>query len=251
MAALPPRVGTGLTEIAHVVSRPSSVKTTTMGAMAAYNLAYQTCPIILVGGIVGGQGGMAPITQYLPPNADGSPAATFMPVAGGTMISQSVSMFPFANQSVAANATIQQPLTISLLMVAPVNQPGGMRAKLPTFSALQSALINHNALGGTYIVVTPACIYYNTLMTNMVDVTAEGTQKQIEFQIDFIQPLITKQAAQGAQSALLQKISNGQKIGTPAWSGQQPSSPANLPGVVGALANVETALETLGGSLSP
>lgn len=212
-----------------------------------YELAYQICPIILQGGIAAQQQGqLLPITSLWGNPTE--PFAEFLPLPGSTLISQSIGMYPFADQSVAANATIQQPLTISLVMIAPVNQPKGYLAKLMTFSALQKSLLNHNASGGTYNVATPAFIYYNLLMTSMTDISQEGENKQvqIEWQFDFIQPLITQKAAANAQNNLMQKITSGGKLTTNngqsiTWSGNQAASTATYTGVT-------AALQTFGGT---
>lgn len=247
---------------------------TAIGSRAQFDLAFQIAPIILKGGIASNvQGGLLPINQLTPTKTYANagfaaaaqqaglidtdePFARFVPLPGSTLISQSVGMYPFANQSIAANATIQQPLTISLAMIAPVNQRGGYLTKLHAFSALQAALAKHNASGGTYVIATPAFVYMDVIMTAMTDITpeieAEDAQKQlqIQYQLDFIQPIVTQAQAATAQSALMQKITNGSQInGTPSWSGNTSSSPANQTGVTGALGNVVTALETFGGAV--
>jgi hypothetical protein len=171
---------------------------------------------------------------------------------GSTLISQTVATYPFANQAVAANATIQQPLTISLLMIAPVNQPDGYQAKLSIFTSLQNSLQQHNAAGGTYIIATPAFVYSYVIMTAMTDVTPQvsadgGKQVQIMYQLDFIQPLVTSAALAAQQGALMQTITNGNKItGPPSYSGNPSSSPANQTGVVASLGNVTTAGASFG-----
>ncbi len=204
---------------------------------AQYNLAFQVSPIILQGGIVASaQGGVAPLSALT--NVGGETFAEYLPIPGSTLISNAVGMYPFANQIVAANAIIQQPLTISLKMIAPVNQAGGYLSKLHAFTALQQTLENHNAASGTYIVATPAFIYRNLIMTGMTDITDEQmAQKQIEWQIDFLKPLITLAGAAAAQNSLISKLSSGGKInGPPAWTGNQNASAANLSGVTAALA---------------
>ena len=237
---------------------PQTAKPTAQYHRSQYDLAFQVSPIILQGGIVGSaQGSLAPITAYTggaPKNLDEA-FAHYLPLPGSTLISQTIATYPFANQAVAANATIQQPLTISLLMIAPVNQAGGYTKKLQAFTSLKNSLTQHNALGGTYIIATPAYVYNYTLMTAMTDVTPQisadgGKQLQIQYQLDFVQPLVTAAALAQQQAALVQKITNGNKInGAPAWSGNQASSPANNPGVTGALGNVTAALSTFGGQL--
>lgn len=223
-----------------------------------YDLAFQVCPIILQRGIAGSvQGGLLPITTLtggMPATLDDA-FAHYLPLPGSTLISQSIATFPFANQAVAANDTIQEPLTLSMLMIAPVNQANGYPNKLPLFTALQNALKTHNSIGGMYNVATPAMIYYNLLMVAMTDVTdelsEESKQVQFKYQLDFIQPLTTQAAASNQLSALMQKITAGNQItGPAAWSGLTALSPANLSGVTGALGNIGTSLASFGGALT-
>ncbi len=202
---------------------------------AAYDLAYQVSPIILQGGIFP-MGVQVPIIQLygqqnlllsvvnavIDPSTANSFFATYLPLPGSTLIANQVGMYPFANRRVAANAVIQQPLTLSMLMIAPVNQPGGYLIKQATFTALQGTLAQHNAAGGTYTVNTPAFPYTNLLMTGMSDVTSgEGKQKQIEWQLDFIQPLLTQAQAAQAQSSLMALLTSGGQITHANWSGPQ------------------------------
>lgn len=204
---------------------------------AQYDLAFQTSPIILKNGIVASvQGGLLPLSTIT--NVNGEEFAKYLPVPGSTLISNAVGMYPFANQIVAANAIIQQPLTLSLRMIAPVNQAGGYLTKLHAFSALQKTLENHNAAAGLYIVATPAFVYHDLIMTAMTDITDEQmAQKQIEWQIDFIKPLVTRAAAATATNGLMSSLQGGRKIAAPlAWSGNPSANAADLAGVTAALA---------------
>jgi hypothetical protein len=224
-------------------------------ARAQYDLAFQVSPIILQGGIAASaQGGSLPIIALYgqlglftsgttDPNAF---FARYLPLPGSTLLSFTVGMYPFANQQVASNAIIQQPLTLSLLMIAPVNQPGGYLSKLATFTALQNSLRNHNISGGTYSVATPAFVFNSLLLTGMTDVThGESNQQQIEWQLDFVQPLLTLDSAAAAQANLMQKVTSGaQIIGTPSWSG---NTQALVPQVSNGLAGV---LAQFGGSFA-
>jgi hypothetical protein len=222
------------------------------GLIAQYDLAYQIAPIILSGGIVGVQGSYAPITSYMgslagQPAANGNPptGARFVPLPGSTLVAQTIGMYPFANQSIAANATIPQPLTISMKMIAPVNTQGGYGSKLSSFTSLATTLKQHNAAGGAYIIATPAYVYTSLVFLTMTDVTSEEVeQQQILWQLDFIAPILTAAGAAAAlQGTLLNTLTNGNQInGTPAYSGNPSASPANLPGVV-------AALSTFGGQL--
>jgi hypothetical protein len=227
----------------------SITSSSAQGGANQYDLAYQVCPILLQGGAYTGvQGGLYPIINiYNGSTSDTDGLPRFLPLPGSTLVSQTIGMYPFANQAVAANATIQQPLTLSLVMIAPVNQPGGYLSKHNMLTGLATSLQNHNALGGTYVIATPAYVYYNMLMTSMTDISPEGEDKQvqIEWQLDFIQPLISQQQATATTGTLMTKITNGNKVsGTQSWSGNQAASPATLTGVTGALA-------AFGGSATP
>lgn len=210
--------------------------------LSAYEQAYEICPIFLVGGIASNaQGGILPITTFLgSPGGGGS--FRFIVIPGGTLISNQIGTYPFANQAVAANSIIQQPKNISLLMYAPVNAAeGGYAAKLSLFTSLQNALESHNNAGGSYSVATPAFIYNNCLMPNLQDVTSgETRQKQVHWQWDFVAPLITQQQAQTAYNSLMGKISAGQQVTSPDSSNNnslsgtpQQSTSQSLQGVVG------------------
>lgn len=228
----------------------------TNAARTAYDVAFQVSPIILTGGIVAGtQGSALPIIALVGQAAafaagallDGFSMddfyARFVPLPGSNVISNAIGTYPFANQQVAANAIINQPLNISLQMIAPVKQSGGYMAKLAVFTALQQSLAGHNAAGGTYSIATPSYVYTNCVMTAMTDITSgETRQQQILWQLDFVQPLISQQAATNAQNALLSKVTNGQATNG-AWSGQPGASvQGGLSGVPQMIANVTNPL---------
>ena len=230
---------------------PPGLSSSYKAYLAQYDLAFQISPIILQGGIATGvQGGLLPITTLTGGSTNDldQAFARYLPLPGSTLISNAVGMYPFANQAVAANAIIVQPLTISLVMIAPVNQPGGYLSKFHAFSALQSSLAQHNSSGGMYIVATPAFMYNNLIMTAMTDITeSEGKQQQIEWQLDFIQPILTLAGAQAALNSLMNRVAGGGSFtAPPAWSGNQNASAANLPGVIGALATFGASLPSTG-----
>ncbi len=208
--------------------------------IAQYELAFQTSPIILVNGIASKkQGKLSPITLYTGgiPRTEEEVFAKYLPLPGSTLISNAVGMYPFANQQIAANAVIEQPLTLSMRMIAPVNQAGGYLAKLGIFSSLQSSLEKHNATGGTYIVATPAFIYNSLLMTAMTDITSEGQQQQIEWQLDFIRPILTLSGAAAAENDLISKVTGGgQFTGPISWSGNPAALDGTMSGIEAALA---------------
>jgi hypothetical protein len=190
----------------------------------AWKLSFQLSPIILTGGIAQNvPGGMLPIisitealnfTLGLLSGANDLDLdnffANFEPLPGSRLASNQYGKYPFANQAVAANAVIQQPLTISLLMRIPVRQPLGYAAKLATMSALQQAITQHTQSGGTFTVATPSYIYTNCLLDDLRDVSSgQSKQPQTAFQWDFEQPLITLAQAQQAQNSMMSKISSG------------------------------------------
>lgn len=208
-----------------------------------YALSFQKSPIIFTGGIAQNvPGGLLPIvsiTQAQDFNQgilSGSEGLNledylfdFAPAPGGTLADFEIGSYPFANQTVAANAIISEPLRFSLLMQAPVRVPGGFDGKLAVFQSLQASIAQHAALGGTYTVATPAYLYTNCILLGLRDATdAKPDQPQSRWQWDFVQPLLTLQAAQQAQNSLMQKISNGTQVtpgpnGAISYSGQGPA----------------------------
>jgi hypothetical protein len=193
-------------------------------------LLYQITPIWLQGGVAAnvlGNGGFLPILSILNTevysalmtgNADNLPAdwnfensfAIFQPFPGGSLIEQSIAEYPFANLSVAANAVLRNPINVSMIMMTPMKQPNAWIIKQSTMTALKSTLDNHNNLGGTYIVFTPAYIYTDMLMTNLTDIsTAQSPLPQNTWRWDFTRPLVSLQDIYGAENNLVAKITGG------------------------------------------
>ena len=203
---------------------------------SAWQLAFEISPIVLVGGII--PGGMLPIVSILQAadftagvlggsvdfDLDDS-FAHFSPLPGATLIDNQNAKYPFANQTVAANAIIAQPLRISLLMKAPAKTTGGYPAKMITMTALQVMLQTHIAAGGTFIVATPSFIYTNALLLSLTDASdTRSFQPQNAWQWDFEQPLLTVNQAQGVLGNLMSQITGGTQItGQPTWSGLGPT----------------------------
>lgn len=221
--------------------------------ISQFQLTYEISPIALNNGVAG-PGGMTPIISLLQPNDFPSGltgqssgnigfndfVAHFGPVEGSTLIENAVGEYPFANQFVAANAIIVQPLHVSLMMISPAPADGGYPSKLVAFTTLQQTLAKHNIQGGTYTVATPSFYWTNSLLLAIRDVSerTEGGQVQIRWQWDFVQPLLTQAAAATAQSSLMNKISSGTQItgDPPSNSGLtiNETNPASLasPGVI-------------------
>jgi hypothetical protein len=191
---------------------------------SAWRTSFEICPIILTGGIATNiPGGMLPavaisqainfttglVTGTNVPNLDGF-FAHFMPVPGATLIENQFGLYPFANITVAANALIAQPLHLSMRMICPVNTTAGYWTKLATMTAMKNAFDQHNNSGGLYSVMTLSYIFTNLVMIGMRDIGAEQTkQVQVEWQIDFMKPLVTLADAQQAYNQQMQNINSG------------------------------------------
>lgn len=248
-------------------------------ARDAWAFAFQCSPILLTRGIATGivsgvQSGVLPIialtdaaslatgilTGGLAGNINPDDFfASYYPMPGATLLAQQVATYPMANQAIAANAVIAQPLNVSMMMCCPVRPGslvagvlggiagaflpttaaglggsvsagvgaiGGYPGKLATMTALQNTLAQHNNQGGTYSIVTPAFIYVDCIMTGMRYVGDDNSkQKQSMWQLDFIQPLVSIASAQGALNSQMQKIQSQMPLN----SGAQAVPAAGLP----------------------
>ena len=120
-----------------------------------YRLGFEISPVILCNGVAEAiPGGMLPIValtqsaSFVTGLIGGAINLTdldkyfchWRPVQGATMVDYDIARYPFANQTVAANALLAQPLRVSLMMDAPVNENTGAMTKLVTLSALQAVL---------------------------------------------------------------------------------------------------------------
>lgn len=208
--------------------------TNTLGA-TIFQLSMELSPIMFVNGIANQfEGGMVPIISYTEADHFVLTALTgnnpfqlsdffahFQPLPGSTLLDLQIGTYPFANQSVAANATISQPLTLSYLMRCPARGFAGFLGKLDTMINLQQVVNTHASLGGTYTCLTPAGYFPNGICTAIRDVSnTEDKQVQNAYQWDFVFPLLTLNQAQTAQNSLMQKITGQTQIsGAPSWSG--------------------------------
>jgi hypothetical protein len=222
----------------------------------AYQLGFELSPIILTGGIATSLGGMLPIVALTEtanfvnnllqgPDLDPDDFfCHFRPMPGAELLSYEAGEYPYANQAVAANAIIKNPLNISFLMDCPVKIAGGYTAKLITFTALKSTLEQHQALGGTYTIVMPTGIIPNCILLNLLNVDpGESKQVQTRWQWNFRKPLLTLEDAQSAQNSLMSQISSGASVtSNQSWAGLQTAinnpSGANAPGLLGVAASL-------------
>jgi hypothetical protein len=89
--------------------------------------------------------------------------------------------------------------------------------------ALQAAVAQHAALGGTYIVITPMAFWRYAILKAIRDVTSGASkQRQSAWQWDFEQPLLTLEQSQGGLlNNLMSSIANGTQLNgdPPFWSG--------------------------------
>lgn len=167
--------------------------------------------------------------------------AHFVPMPGSTLIDNQIATYPFANQDIAANAVIRQPLTISMRMICPVRNRLGYAAKIATMMLIKGTLDQHNAQGGTYSILTPSYFYTDCVMTRMSDISGgESAQAQHTWQFDFVQPLLTLNPAQlAAAQGKMSRMINGGVITNSEWSGvdaapalaSSPGGAATLPDV--------------------
>jgi hypothetical protein len=208
---------------------------------AAFSMAFEISPIYLTRGLAGNiPGATVPLISYTETNISFTDPlsgvqgqslddyfAHFIPVPGSTLENNAVGQYPLANQSVAANAVIFEPLSISLVMICPANKPGGYRNRAAVLTSLKNTLRAHNLAGGTYTIATPAYLYVDCVMLRMTDASSgETRQAQYRYQLDFYQPLVTEEAVRQSYNNLMAKIGSQTQIGTDAngnanWSGVQ------------------------------
>lgn len=224
-----------------------------------YKLGFEISPVILTDGLASSiYGGMLPIvalTQtagFISSLLSGSAVTTdldryfahWRPMSGSTLLDYDIGQYPFANQTVAANAMIAMPLRLSMLMQAPINADNTAIVKLTTLSALQAALQAHAHLGGTYTIATPAAFYSNCVLRTIRDVTPTDMKNpQSAWQWEFEQPLITESGAESAVNSMLSKIDSGSKMASSAWTNASAAlGNTALGGSVSSLANQITGL---------
>jgi hypothetical protein len=110
-------------------------------AESIFTSAFEIAPIWLVGGLADYVGGYVPITLLteivdLPGLSSKEFFAHYKPLPGGTLAKWQVAEYPFANFATAANAVVQKPLEISMLMVCPAQTGGGYLFKTAIFNGI-------------------------------------------------------------------------------------------------------------------
>lgn len=206
---------------------PGDITSFALGAVGKFSrsefqLTYEISPIYLTGGVAaksfGGITSLLSLVQYASGTSMDDLFAHFMPVPGSTLVENEFSQYPFANQQIAANAMIAQPLHISMHMICPVRPRMSWRTKNQIMVGLKMKLDEHNRSAGTYTVLTPSSFYTSCLLKSLRDVSGGGGQVQHTWQFDFVRPLLTVEEAQGVQNNLMSKLTNGGQVTDPKWS---------------------------------
>jgi hypothetical protein len=189
-------------------------------SQSAFELAYEISPIYLVNPLVPIPVPILTLTEMfdIPGIENGEFFAHFKPLPNSTLQEWQVAEYPFANLTMAANAVIQMPLKLSMLMVCPAQTGGGYILKQAQIRALKLGLDAHIQSGGTFTVLTPAYTYTNCLLTSLRDITPPSEkQAQIMYQWDFIQPLVTTSSIAQVTSGLINSITNGTAQSVLSW----------------------------------
>ncbi|GBQ08755.1 hypothetical protein [Saccharibacter floricola] len=191
-------------------------------------LAYVNSPILLTDGIANKMGGTVPIMFYTQlvgtlnglisgavrgnvnlPNLDNT-WCHWQNVQGNTLIDNTPAQYPYANQTVAANALVTNPTNISMQMICPPRGPGAMLTKILTIQSLVSLLNKHCQLGGYFNIITPGQFYTKMLLTNVADSSPHAdTQPAVQYTFKFTRPLTQKNEAAQKMSTLMTKASGG------------------------------------------
>lgn len=202
-------------------------------AIQQYQLAYQVSPLYLTGGITSNlPSAIQPFLSYVMPNAFTVLGPPYLPSAeksyntddldnafgafsiipGGTLNKNTIAKYPFANQYVATNAAIREPLNLSLIWDTPMRGPGAWDIKLATMTSIKKILDAHVNIGGTFTVATPSFIYTNMLLTGLTDNSRGNIPlPQNAWRFDFERPLVVQTELQQAYNLNQQllKITNG------------------------------------------
>ena len=184
---------------------------------AALPITMLTNAIAFAGGILSSGGEALSLDDYF---------AHFQAYAGSTLIDQDIGMYPFANQAIAANAVIQKPLAISMLMFCPAGRGAGYVSKSAIMASIRQSFYQHNTSGGLYTIMTPSYPYIDCVFSSMVDIsTTQTKQVQNIYKLDFIQPLVSLAAAQAAYNKEMGQVAAGLPSSTLPGSTSVPPPP--------------------------
>lgn len=207
--------------------------------LSDFQNAFEINPITLVGGLAANiQGGKLPILALTEPGiysggllgTSGAPNdlddyfAHWLPLPSTTLIDNQIGKYPFANQQVAANAIIFEPLHVSMLMICHLGENAPLGLRFSIMSNLQAQIYSHILAGGLFNVATPSYVYQNCVLLRVEDigpaVSAELPLAQVQWRWDFEQPLVTLTQATFALSVLMRKLDSGTQLnGQPQTSG--------------------------------
>lgn len=187
---------------------------------------YQLAPILLVGGIANRtaqNGTMTVLTLTEGSDSVNYPNesdyfAHFKPLPGGTLVDFSAAEYPFASMNMAANAMVQNALRFSMLMTCPprTNPKNSYPSMQAIITRIRQQMTAHVLAGGVCTVATPATIYDNCLFLSLRDASSAGDKTvQNAFVWEFLQPLITQQAAEVVFNSLYNKLANGLPTSNP------------------------------------
>ncbi len=188
--------------------------------ISQFQRSYEIAPIVLVNGIArnmtNGQMSILALTEgrlYLTKTytSINQYFARYKIMSGSTLQHWEIAQYPFLNMVMAANAVVQMPLRVSLMMLCPAQTNTNTYAeKTATISSLKINLDAHISQGGAFHVATPGYTYQNCLLTELKDVTQNGDkQVQLAYQWEFVQPLITTSQAIQQLNAIYAKLSGG------------------------------------------
>lgn len=204
----------------------------------SFQRSYQIAPIILVDGIAAQRtGGLMSILALTEGDENANYAdsneyfAHFKVMPGGTLIDYSPAEYPYASQAMAANAMIKNALRFSVHMDCPArNNQQNYSALQQTITRLQQQLDLHNQNGGSFNVATPGFVYTGCLLVALRDVTSAGDKKvQAAFQWEFVQPLVTQQAAEQTFNSLYAKLAGGLPVSNPPTNSGVSTTIGNAP----------------------
>lgn len=207
-------------------------------SMQDFKRAYQIAPIILTGGIAAnlpnGQQTVLSLTEGTETPAyvdDSQYFAHFKPLPGGTLVDFTAAEYPFASMNMAANAMLQNALKVSMSMTCPARTGSNSYPSiLAIITRIRQKLTEHVLAGGSFTVATPGNIYENCLLLALRDVSSAGDKKvQGAFQWDFVQPLITQQAATQSFNNLYSKLAGGLPVPNPPTNSGLSTSIGNAP----------------------